>query len=295
MLRPDGVVVDDGTTSRVSENHYFMTTTTGGAGKVMTYMEQLLQTAWSDLKVQLTSVSGQWAGVAVAGPKSRELLDSLIDDQDFSNEAFPFMGVRHAHIGEIPVRLLRISFSGEMAYEVYCGANYGELMWEAIAAKGLSYGLMPYGTEALGALRVEKGHVAGPEIDGRTTLDDMGMGRMASKKKEFIGSALRRRDGLTELDRPQLVGLEVAGQDVPLKAGAILCEPGQLSGHGIGWVSSVTYSPALGKHIGLGFVSGGMERKGEQIDAHFPLHNETQKVRIISPHMFDPDGGRLNA
>jgi len=295
MLRPDGIVLDDGTTSRISEQHYFMTTTTGGAGRVMTFLEYLLQTAWPDLQVQLTSVTSQWAGAAVAGPRSRELLASLIDDIDFDNQAFPFMGLRHGHIGDIPTRLLRVSFSGELAYEVYTAAGYGQQMWQTLIDAGRGFGLVPYGTEALGALRIEKGHVAGPELDGRTSLADLGLSRMGSTKKPFIGGALARREGLRDTDRPQLVGLELADGDGKLRAGAILCEIGEHTGHGVGFVSSVTYSPDLKKHIGLGLLSGGAKRQGEVVDAIFPLRGEVIPVRVRSPHFVDPEGERLNA
>jgi sarcosine oxidase subunit alpha len=295
MLRPDGIVVDDGTTSRLAANHYFMTTTTVGAGKVMQFLEYLLQTAWPTLRVQLTSVTSQWAGAAVAGPRSRDLVASVIGDVDFRNAAFPTMGVRQGHLGAIPVRLLRVSFSGEMAYEVYAPAGFGEAMWQALVDAGRAFDLVVYGAEALGALRVEKGHVAGAEIEGRTTLADMGLARMASKKKPFVGSALMQREGLLEGKRGQLVGLEAAAGDVALRAGAILCEPGRHQGHGIGFVSSVTYSPALGKHIALGFVAGGMARDGEIVDAVFPMRGEVTAVRVRSPHFVDPEGARLNA
>lgn len=295
MLRPDGIVLDDGTTSRISENHYFMTTTTAGAGPVMTFLEYLLQTAWPDLKVHVTSVTSQWAGAAVAGPRSRELLIGLIDDIDFDNDAFPFMGVRHGHVGEIPVRLIRLSFSGELAYEVYTAAGYGEELWQALIDAGRDFDLVPYGTEALATLRIEKGHVSGPELDGRTTLSDLGLSRMASKKKPFIGSALMQREGLLTADRPQLVGLETADGDGEFRAGAILCEPGKHNGHGVGFVSSVTYSPELGKPIGLGFLTGGRNRHGDVVDAVFPLLGEVMPVRVRSPHFIDPEGERLNA
>jgi sarcosine oxidase subunit alpha len=295
MLRPDGIVLDDGTTSRISEHHYFMTTTTAGAGKVMTFLEYLLQTAWPDLKVQVTSVTSQWAGVAVAGPRSRELLRGLIDDVDFEQAAFPFMGLRHGRLGEIPVRLLRISFSGELAYEVYTAAGYGARLWQALIDAGREFALVPYGTEALGALRTEKGHVAGPELEGRTSLADLGLSKMASRKKPYIGSALARREGLQDADRPQLVGLETVDGQGELRAGAILCEPGKHDGHGLGFVSSVTYSPELEKTIGLGFLSGGQRQQGDVVDAVFALRQEVLPVRIRSPHFVDPGGERLNA
>jgi sarcosine oxidase subunit alpha len=294
MLRPDGIVVDDGTTSRISDTHYFMTTTTVAAAKVMTNLEFLLQTAWPDLKVQVTSVTSQWAAMAIAGPRSRELLSSAIADVDFSNASFPFMGVERGSLDGIPIRLIRLSFSGEMAYEIYTPAGYGERVWQAIYDIGQPYGIVPYGTEALNILRIEKGHVAGPEIDGRTTLGDLGMTRMASKKKFFIGSTLMQREGLLDNSRPQLVGLESTSDQEAFSAGGILCEPGQHKGHGIGFISSVAYSPELAKNIGLGFVSGGLTRQGDLIDAVSPVRGEVATVRIVAPHFVDPDGVRMN-
>jgi sarcosine oxidase subunit alpha len=326
MLRPDGIVMDDGTTSRISEHHYFMTTTTAGAGKVMSHLEFLLQTAWQDLRVHVTSVTSQWAGVAIAGPRSREVLEGVISDIDLSDEGTPFMGVRHGHIGDLPVRVLRISFSGERAYEVYTPAGYGMALWQRLLDQGKSCDMCVYGVEALGALRIEKGHVAGGELEGRTTLADMGLGKMASTKKPFIGGALAQREGMIDPDRPQLVGLELATGTGTLRAGAILCDPaarytraiakgGSIPetvapnpsdkgftaangsghmGHGIGFVSSVTWSPELNRNIALAYVSGGMARKGEQIDAVFPMYDELTPVRVTSPHFVDPEGERLH-
>ena len=295
MLRPDGIVLDDGTTSRIAEHHYFMTTTTGNAGPVMTYLEYLLQVVWPELKVQVTSVTAQWAGIAIAGPRSRDLARQVIGGIDFDNDAFPFMGVRHGHAGEIPVRVLRISFSGELAYEAYTPAGYGEALWQALFNEGQKLDLVVYGAEALGALRIEKGHVAGPELDGRTTLADLGLDRMASKTKPFVGSALMRREGLMATDRPRLVGLETVDARATLAAGAILCLAGRHEGHGLGVVTSVTYSPELGRRIGIGLLSGGLSREGEVIDAVFALRGEITSVRVCSPHFVDPEGTRLHA
>lgn len=293
MLRPDGYALDDGTTSRISENDYFMTTTTAGESEVLTHLEYLLQTAWPELDVQLTSVTSQWAGVAVAGPQSRDVLSSIITDIDLRNEALPFMGVDHGHLDGVPVRVSRLSFSGEMAYEVYAPAGHGERIWQAIFDAGQAWGIIPYGTEALNILRTEKGHVAGPELDGRRNLLDLGMGRMASRKKPFVGGAMLQREGMVDPARPQLVGLKPVRDKDEFRAGAILCEQGQHSGHGLGFVSSIAYSPELAIHIGLGFVSGGMSRRGDVIDAVFPLRKEVTAVRVVSPHFVDPRGERL--
>ena len=326
MLRPDGYVMDDGTTSRISDDHYFMTTTTAGAGKVMSHLEFLLQTAWSDLRVHVTSVTSQWAGVAIAGPRCREVLERAVSGIDLSDYGTPFMGVRHGHVGDLPVRLLRISFSGERAYEVYTPAGYGMELWQRLCEHGKASDMVIYGVESLGALRIEKGHVAGPELEGRTTLADLGLGGMASTKKPFIGSVLAQREGVADPARPQLVGLELAEGHGTLRAGAILCDPAARytraiapgssiptpvaanpsdkgfdanngsghMGHGIGFVSSVTYSPELKRNIALGFVSGGLARQGEQIDAVYPLKGELTPVRITSPHFVDPEGERLH-
>ena len=296
MLRDDGIVMDDGTTTRLSEHHYFMTTTTANAGKVMSYLEFLLQTAWPELKVHVTSASEQWAGIAVAGPRARALLQAMIKDADLSNEGLPFMGVTEGHAGDIPVRIFRISFSGELAYEINTPADYGEELWQACVDAGKAFDLVLYGTEALGALRIEKGHVAGPELDGRTTLDDLGLERMASTKKPYVGSVLKRRDGLVETTRPRLVGLIPEDKSVRLRAGAILCDADRPpEGHGQGHVTSVTYSPALGHWIALGLLSGGPERHGELVNAVNALKDETIPVRVTSPHFFDPKGERMYA
>ena len=293
MLRLDGIALDDGTTSRISENDYFMTTTTAGDSEVLTHLEYLLQTAWPDLNVQLTSVTSQWAAVAVAGPLSRNLLTKIIHDINFSNETLPFMGVDHGHLDGIPVRVSRLSFSGEMAYEVYVPAGHGEYVWQAVYDAGQAFGIAPYGTEALNILRTEKGHVAGPELDGRRNLIDLGMGRMASRKKPFVGGALLQREGMVDPARPQLVGLKPVNDGDEFRAGAILCEQGQHGGHGLGYVSSIAFSPELSMHIGLGFVSGGLSRRGDVLDAVFPLRKEVTAVRIASPHFVDPKGERL--
>ena len=296
MLRDDGIVMDDGTTTRLGEHHYFMTTTTANAGKVMSYLEFLLQTAWPELKVQVTSVSEQWAGIAIAGPRSRDLLEALITGADLSNEALPFMGVTEGTAGDISVRIYRISFSGELAYEINTPSDYGEALWQATVDAGRDLDLVLYGTEALGALRIEKGHVAGPELDGRTTLDDLGLERMASTKKPYVGSVLRRREGLVDEARPRLVGLIPEDHSVRLRAGAILCDADRPPhGHGQGHVTSVTYSPALGHWIGLGLLSGGPERHGEVVNAVNALKDETIAVRVTSPHFFDPKGERMYA
>ena len=297
MLRDDGIVMDDGTTWRLSETEYFMTTTTAHAAKVMVFLEELLQTRWPDLKVHVTSVSEQWTGVAVAGPKSRSVLEACVQDPAVvSNDNLPFMGVTESILQDnIPCRIARISFSGELAFEVYVPADFGpaamDLLWSI--AKGLDGCL--YGLEAMGALRIEKGHVTGAELDGRVTIEDAGLGRMASNKKSYIGSALRKRPDLARANRPKLVGIFPCDRREIFNAGALLCAADQLEGLGEGWISSVTHSPELGHWIGLGFISGGQESwQNKAVVAADPIRKGNTAVEIVSPHMVDPDGERMH-
>ena len=297
MLRDDGIVMDDGTTWRLSETEYFMTTTTAHAAKVMVFLEELLQTRWPDLKVHVTSVSEQWTGVAVAGPKSRSVLEACVQDPAVvSNDNLPFMGVTESILkDDIPCRIARISFSGELAFEVYVPADFGpaamDLLWSI--AKGLDGCL--YGLEAMGALRIEKGHVTGAELDGRVTIEDAGLGRMASNKKSYIGSALRKRPDLARANRPKLVGIFPRDRREIFNAGALLCAADQLEGLGEGWISSVTHSPELGHWIGLGFISGGQESwQNKAVVAADPIRKGNTAVEIVSPHMVDPDGERMH-
>ena len=173
-----------------------MTTTTANAGKVMQHLEYFLDVVWPDLKVHLTSVTDQWAGAAIGGPKAREILAACVTGTAVDNDALPFMGIVHGEIAGAPVMICRLSFSGEMAYEVYCGAGHGTHVWEALIEAGKPFGLVPYGLEALGTLRIEKGHVTGAEIDGRTTARDLHLDWMLSKKKPFVGSMMMDREGL---------------------------------------------------------------------------------------------------
>lgn len=296
MLRDDGIIFDDGTTSCLGENHYLMTTTTAEAAAVMAHLEWLLQCCWTDLKVHVTSITDQYFGAAIAGPNSRDLLQEVFADIDFSNEAFPFMGVRETVYKGMPVRVFRISFSGELAYEIATPSGFGEAVWQAIYDAGQNHGLCLYGTEALGALRIEKGHFAGNELDGRTTVEDLGLGRMASTKKNFVGSVMRQREGIMDNNRPRYVGLEPVNPKERLRGGALIHEHGSNhSGHGLGHVSSTTYSPALGRFIGLGFVSGGLERyEGKLVDATYPLKGWVVTCKVVSPHMYDPAGEKQN-
>lgn len=293
MLREDGFVLDDGATARLGETDYFMSTTTANAAKVLAMAEHLLQTAWRDLKVHVTTITDQWAAIAIAGPKSRSVLTDLTG-ADLSKEALPNNHFTHVTIVGVPCRLHRMSYSGELAYEIYIPAKSGRTVWEALVKAGTPYDLKPYGTEAMGALRIEKGHVAGAEIEGRTTMKDLRLEGFASSKKPFIGSVLRKRPVLEHPSRPSLVGLEIGG-DTGARSGSLLFSlNAPTKGHGEGWVSSTTYSPALRKNIALALLSHGPERIGETLQVVDFVGNQTLQAKVVSHHFFDPEGHRQN-
>ena len=296
MLNDDGLVLDDGTTTRLSETRYFMTTTTAQAGEVMSWLEFLLQAAWTDLRVHVSSLSDEWAAMAVSGPKARAALGLAFPGHDFGNERLPHMGcLEIAHDGA-PVRIIRLSFSGELAYEVYTPADYGIALWEHILELAASLGIKPYGLEALASLRVEKGHVAGLELDHRTSLDDLALGKMASKEKPYIGRELRQRPDMQAPERWSLVGLECLEPSKRLRGGAILFAAGDaIKGHGRGYITSVTWSTELEKYIALGLYQGGLKHAGQEIVCAFPLKNEQVRARIVAPHFVDPKNERLHA
>jgi len=294
MLREDGFLFDDGTTWRLDEHRYLMTTTTAGAGTVMEHLEYHRDVVWPDLKVGLTSVSDEWAGVALAGPKSRAVLKACVEGCDVSDTGLPFMGVREAKIAGIDVLIARLSFSGEMAFEVYCGAHWGQALWDTLIEAGEPHGVIPYGLEALSTLRIEKGHVAGPELNGRTTPLDLGLGGMVSSKKPFIGSALLQREALQSDGRLQLVAIKsLDGQRIAggshLVAGS-KDEPGNSEGH----TTSTCFSPELDCYISLAMLQRGRARHGERMFATNPVRDAHVAVEVLSPHMVDPDGGRMH-
>lgn len=297
MLRDDGLVMDDGTTWRLSETEYFMTTTTAHAGKVMVWLEELLQVRWPDLKVHVTSVSDQWAGCAVAGPKSRACLAACVEDPAvMKNDVLPFMGVIETTLkGGTPCRIARISFSGEMAFEVYVPSDYAPAMMQILWDEAQPLQGCLYGTEALGTLRIEKGHVTGAELDGRVNIDDAGLGKMASDKKSYVGDTLRKRPEMLREDRPRLVGIFPKDRQQTFNGGALLCKADTVSGFGEGWITGVTHSPELGHWIGIGFVSGGHEAwAGQTLVAADPLRKGNVDVEVVSPHMVDPGGERMH-
>ena len=295
MLREDGIVMDDGTTSRLSETEFFMTTTTAQAAKVMSHLEFLLQVVWPELRVTVASISDQWAAMSMAGPKAREVLKAAFPQIDCSHDAIPHMGVLDAELsGEragVRIRIIRLTFSGELAYEVYTPTHFGRRIWEHLMLAGKPWNLRPYGLEALGSLRIEKGHVVGSEMDGRTTLDDLGMGKMASKLKPFWGDALRRSEHLARTDRPTLVGLEPAEDGAVPSNGAILFfAEDAIRGHGRGHITSSAFSKSVGKAIGLGLLEGGLHHVGQVVIAASPVQGRQYRLRVVDPCFLDGEG-----
>jgi heterotetrameric sarcosine oxidase alpha subunit len=295
MLREDGVVLDDGTGARLALDHYVMSTTTANAARVMQHLEYARQILWPRLDVQIVSVTEQWAQYAIAGPDSRRLLERLLGDAiDLSDTAFPHLACAEFPWRGISARLFRISFSGELAYELAVPARYGDAAIRAIMVAGAQWSVTPYGTEALGVMRIEKGHVAGNELNGTTTAADLGFGRMMSSKKDFIGRALAAREGLTDSNRPALVGVRPIDGGRRLSAGAHFLPRNAAASakEAQGYVTSVAFSPTLRSWIGLGLLTRGPQRWGEVIRAYDPLRGSDLEVEVVTPVFLDPEGVR---
>ena len=299
MLREDGIAMDDGTAARLDEDHFVVTTTTANAGKVYQHMEFVRQCLYPDLDVQLISTTESWAQYAVAGPNSRALLQKIIDaDYDITNEGFPFMACANITVcGGLRARLFRISFSGELAFEVAVPARYGDALMRKLVVEGEEFNVTPYGTEALGVMRIEKGHAAGNELNGTTTALNLGMGRMVSKIKDSIGSKLSEREGLNEAEALKMIGIKpIDGNDKVTAGGHLMNKDGPVNAtHDQGYVTSAAFSPSLNSMIGLGFLKNGDERLGEKMRLVSPVTDLNVDVEIVSAHFIDPEGGRQRA
>ena len=293
MLREDGQVMDDGTTARLGENHYVMTTTTAAAGEVMRHLEFVHQALRPELDVKFISVTEQWAQFAVAGPLARDLLNELLDEK-IDDESYPFMGCGEVSVAGVDGRLFRISFSGEHAYEVAVPSRYGDSLFRLLLARSEAMGGGAYGMEALNVLRIEKGFITHSEIHGRVTAFDIGMGRMVSAKKDCIGKSASQRPGLSGDEREQLVGLMPVGPVKQLTAGAHLyradAEPVRVNDEG--YTTSVGFSPTLESYLGLGFLKNGRARHGEEIKMVDHVRQITTRCKVCDPVFFDKEGGR---
>jgi len=294
MLREDGMLLDDGTTSRLAPEHFLVTTTTANATATLEHLEFHLQAVWPRLDVLLTDVGDQWAQFAVAGPRSREVVAAVVAGLDLSNEAFPFMAASVASIAGVAGRVFRISFSGELAYELAVPAGQALAAWSAVLEAGKPLGIAPYGLDALNTLRIEKGHVTGAELNGNTSADDLGMQRMLKKHGDFIGRALSQRSGLTTPERLQLVGVRPLARAQRLRNGLQLVAP-QARTTTLGYVTSSTPSVESDGWVGLALVAGGRQRLGQRLIGTSPVHDETIEIEIVSPHMLDPENLRVRA
>ena len=297
MLREDGIVMDDGTTTRISENHYHMTTTTAQAANVLSHLEYYLQIIWPELNVNVVSTTEQWAGAALAGPKSREVLAKLFPKLDVSNDGLPFMGYLEGDLFGVPARIFRISFSGELAYEINVQSDYGIYMWEKMLELGNEYGIQPYGTEALSTLRIEMGHVAGPELDGRTIPYDVSLDGMVSKKKDFIGKRSLSKIAFTQSERQKIVGLIPLDRKTSIPEGSHLVtnKDAKLPNPKLGHVSSSCWSVENNNPFSLAILKDGKNMIGKKLYAVSPLKNKSIEVEVISSHYVDHEGKRVRS
>jgi sarcosine oxidase subunit alpha len=294
MLNDNGMVMDDGVTARLAEHHYLMSTTSAGAARVLAWLEFWLQREWRDLDVYLTSVSEHWATLSLAGPEGRRVLAEVCRDCDLSSEAFPYMAWREGTVAGVAARIFRISFSGELGFEVNVQANEAHHVWNALIAAGESCGITAYGTQAMEILRTEKGYIiVGQDTDGAVTPLDLGMERLIKRDGDFLGRRSLARPDCARVDRRQLVGLLSQDPRAVLPEGAQLVEdpaaraPMSMVGH----VTSSCFSPALGRGIALALVKGGRQRSGQTL--HAPLAGGRVLAATVTDSVFyDRDGAR---
>ncbi len=298
MLREDGIVFDDGTTSRLAADHFLMTTTTANAARVMSHMEFCHQAHWPDLDVQYVSVTEQWAQMAIAGPKARATLQKIVDKVTLDDTSFPYLAAKEISIlGGMNARLFRISFSGEHAYELTVPADYGNLVARSLMQAGEEFGITPYGIEALSIMRIEKGHVAGGELNGTTTAGDLGLGKMMSSKKDYIGRMMAGREGLTDKNRQCVVGIRPCDVTDKIRAGSHLLKKDDAPSMAAdqGYISSVAWSPMLKMWLGLALLANGRERHGEVVKIFDGVRNIHMFGTICDPVHYDRENKKLHA
>jgi sarcosine oxidase subunit alpha len=294
MLREDGMLFDDGTTARLGPQHFLVTTTTANAAAALEHMEFHLQAVCPQLEVLLTDVGDQWAQFAIAGPRSREVVARIVADLNLSNEAFPFMAASAAMIAGVAGRVFRISFSGELAYEVAVPAAQALRVWSALLEAGRPFDITPYGLDALNTLRIEKGHVTSAELNGNTSADDLGFQRLLKPHDDFIGRTLAQRPGCSAPDRLQLVGVRPVERAQRLRNGSQLVAP-QAPTMSLGYITSCTPAVELDGWVGLALLAGGRGRIGQRLLGSSPIHNELTEIQIECAHMLDPENARVRA
>jgi len=296
LLRDDGFIYDDGVIARLAPDRFHVTTTTGGAARVLAMMEDYRQTEWTDLQVWLTSVTEQWAVIAVQGPLARQVLAPLVQGIDLQPSALPHMAVADGRVAGAPAMVFRVSFTGELGYEINVPADHGRSVWEAVCDSGAAAGITPYGTEAMHVLRAEKGYIiVGQDTDGTATPLDAGLGwAIGRRKPDFVGKRSLDRATMQSPDRKQLVGLRTRDAGVVLEEGAQLTGvPGQSAPMKvIGHVTSSYASAALGHSVALAMVAGGRAREGATL--YVPMPTGEIPVTVTRPVFYDPEGARLH-
>jgi sarcosine oxidase, subunit alpha len=296
LLKEDGFITDDGVSARLAPDRFHLTTTTGGAARVLNMMEDYLQTEWPDLNVWLTSTTEHYAVIALQGPNARKVLEQLVEGIDLSAEAFPHMAIREGTICGIPMRLFRVSFTGELGFEINVPTAYGRALWERIMATGAQYDITPYGTEAMHVLRAEKGFIiVGQDTDGTVTPYDAGLDWAVGKKKlDFVGKRSMARPDIVAPGRKQLVGLLTDDPNMVLEEGAqIVADPNQpIPMTMIGHVTSSYWSAVLGRSIAMALVAGGKGKMGETL--HIPMPGKSHTAKVSGVVFYDPEGARLN-
>ncbi len=296
LLRDDGFIYDDGVIARLAHDRFHVTTTTGGAARVFALMEDYLQTEWPELRAWLTSTTEQWSVIAVQGPRARDVLAALVTDMDLAPTALPHLGVANGRICGVPMRLFRVSFTGELGFEVNVPADYGLPVWEAIHAAGQEFGITPYGTEAMHVMRAEKGYIiVGQETDGTVTPEDAGLGwAIARSKPDFVGKRSLERPAMRAPGRKQLAGLLTVDPATVLQEGAQVVAvpaqtpPMQLIGH----VTSSYASAVLGRSIALAMIADGRARIGQTL--YVPMPQGDVAVKVTAPMFYDAAGARLH-
>ncbi|HTD31036.1 MAG TPA: glycine cleavage T C-terminal barrel domain-containing protein, partial [Steroidobacteraceae bacterium] len=294
MLREDGMLFDDGTTARLAPEHFLVTTTTANATAVLEHLEFQLQANCAHLQVSVTDVADQWAQFAIAGPHARAVLAAALPAVDLSNEAVPFMAAMPVAIGGVAGRLFRISFSGELAYELAVPARDALRAWGTLLQAGERFGIRAYGLDALNTLRIEKGHVTGAELNGNTSAADLGFERLLKKQGDFVGRTLSARPGMRAGDRLQLVGVRPVDRTRRLRNGTQLLGD-EARGVSLGYITSSTPSVELEGWVGLALLAGGRHRIGQRLTGASPVTAESTEIEIVSPHMLDPDNTRVRA
>ena len=288
--------MDDGVTSRLDEQRYLMTTTSGNAARVLGWLEEWVQTEWPELEVYMSSVTEHWATITICGPRARDLMAEVSEGLDLASDAFPFLSWRDGHVAGVDARVFRVSFTGEATYEINVRASYGLALWNALMGAGEKHGITPFGTEAMHVLRAEKGFIiVGQDTDGTVTPGDLGMDWIVSKTKDFIGRRSLSRLDTVRADRKQLVGLTPTDADVVLPEGAhVVAElkerpPMAMLGH----ITSSYFSATLGHGIALALIKGGRDRLGDVVDVPLPLENRRLRATVTDHVFYDPEGSRL--